>query len=159
MNVHVYEKAWMTASALTVVLFLATIGVSTFAFGIHPPSHVETIDPAQVFQDERFAKIGEPIELEDGTIEIRIVATMFAFVPNEIHVPAGRRVRFRLTSSDVTHGFGVARTNVNTMLVPGYISQLTTTFATPGDYLIVCNEFCGNGHHAMHGRLIVEPVK
>jgi cytochrome c oxidase subunit 2 len=44
------------------------------------------------------------------------------------------------------------------MLVPGYISQFTTVFDTPGDYLLVCHEFCGNGHHAMHGRVIVDPA-
>jgi cytochrome c oxidase subunit 2 len=60
-----------------------------------------------------------------------------------------------MTSVDVTHGFMVSGTNANTMLVPGYISQFTTTFDKPGDYLVVCHEFCGNGHHAMHARIIV----
>ena len=53
----------------------------------------------------------------------------------------------------------IAGTNANTMLVPGYISQFTTVFSKPGDYLIVCHEFCGNGHHVMSGRLIVEEAK
>ena len=47
----------------------------------------------------------------------------------------------------------------NTMLVPGYISQFTMVFTRTGDYLIVCHEFCGNGHHAMFGRIIVEDAK
>jgi cytochrome c oxidase subunit 2 len=42
------------------------------------------------------------------------------------------------------------------MVVPGYVSQFTTTFATPGEYLIVCNEYCGTGHHLMFAKLIVE---
>jgi cytochrome c oxidase subunit 2 len=50
----------------------------------------------------------------------------------------------------------VAGTNANTMIVPGYISQFTTTFDQPGDHLLICHEFCGNGHHAMHGRVIVD---
>ncbi|MGH9259713.1 MAG: cupredoxin domain-containing protein, partial [Acidimicrobiales bacterium] len=86
------------------------------------------------------------------------VGMMFAFVPNEIRVPAGRPVTFRLTSADVTHGFAIVGTNGNTMLVPGYVSQFTTTFARPGEYLIVCNEYCGLGHHVMAGKLIVEEV-
>lgn len=156
MNVDLYERIWMWAAGLIIGVFIAVIGASSVAYGVHPPSHVETIEPAKIFTDPRFSPIGEPIEMPDGTIEVRMVALMFAFVPAEVRVPAGRHVRFRLTSADVTHGFLIAGTNANTMLLPGYISQFTTVFKKPGDYLIVCHEFCGNGHHVMSGRLIVE---
>jgi cytochrome c oxidase subunit 2 len=99
------------------------------------------------------------VELPDGTLEVQMVGLMFAFAPSELRVPAGRRIRFRMTSADVTHGFMITGTNANTMLVPGYVSQFTTVFNKPGDYLIVCHEFCGNGHHVMSGRLIVEEAK
>jgi len=155
MNIDFYEKIWMWAAVGVVIVFMAFVGVSTFAAGIRPPSHVETIDPAKVFQDPRFSRLGTPTELPDGAIEVQLAALMFSFVPNEVRVPAGRRIRFRMTSVDVTHGFIVSGTNANTMLVPGYISQFTTTFTRPGDYLVVCHEFCGNGHHAMHARIIV----
>jgi cytochrome c oxidase subunit 2 len=157
MNVDFYEKIWMWLAAAIVVLFLGLVGAATFAEGIRPPSHVETIDPSKVFQDPRFSRIGTPTELPDGTIEVQVAVIMFAFVPNEIRVPPGRRIRFRMTSADVTHGFMIAGTNANTMIVPGYISQFTTVFDAPGDLLLVCHEFCGNGHHAMHGRVIVDP--
>ena len=158
MNIDFYERIWMWMAAAIVVLFMSFVGASTFGQGIHPPSHIETIDPTTVFKDPRFSRIGTPTELPDGTIEVQIAAIMFSFVPNEIRVPPGRRIRFRLTSGDVTHGFMIAGTNVNSMIVPGYISQFTTTFATPGDYLLICHEFCGTGHHAMHGRVIVDPA-
>jgi len=159
MKIDLYERIWMWAAALMIVLFMTIIGVSTFAQGQHPPSHVETIDPSKVFSDPRFSKIGQPTPLPDGTIEVQMAAIMFSFVPNEIHVPAHRPIRFRLTSADVTHGFLIAGTNANAMLVPGYISQFTTVFNRPGDYLVVCHEFCGNGHHVMSGRIIVEDTK
>ena len=156
MNVDLYERIWMWAAGLIIGVFIVVIGASSVAYGVHPPSHVETIEPTKIFTDPRLSPIGEPIEMPDGTIEVRMVALMFAFVPAEVRVPAGRKVRFRLTSADVTHGFLIAGTNANTMLLPGYISQFTTVFEKPGDYLIVCHEFCGNGHHVMSGRLIVE---
>ena len=156
MNVDFYERIWMWAAGLIIGIFIAVIGASSVAYGVHPPSHVETIEPTKIFTDPRFSPIGEPIEMPDGTLEVRMVALMFAFVPAEVRVPAGRPVRFRLTSADVTHGFLIAGTNANTMLMPGYISQFTTVFKKPGDYLIVCHEFCGNGHHVMSGRLVVE---
>jgi cytochrome c oxidase subunit 2 len=85
-----------------------------------------------------------------------VVAMMYAFMPADIRVPAGRPVTFRLTSADVTHGFQIVGTNGNTMVVPGYVSQFTTVFREPGEYLIVCNEYCGLGHHVMSAKLIVE---
>lgn len=159
MNIDVYERLWMWAAGVIIAMFVAVIGVSAVAYGLHPPSHVETIDPAKVFTDPRFSKLGEPEVMPDGTIEVRMVAAMFVFAPNEVRVPAGRRIRFRLTSIDVTHGFMISGTNANAMLMPGYISQFTTVFPRAGDYLIVCHEFCGNGHHVMAGRLIVEDAK
>lgn len=156
MNIDFYERIWMWAAAVIIGMFVAVIGVSTVAYGLHPPSHIETIDPAKIFSDPRFSKLGRPVEMPDGTIEVQMAALMFAFAPAEVRVPAGRPIRFRMTSADVTHGFMISGTNANTMLVPGYISQFTTVFNRPGDYLIVCHEFCGNGHHVMSGRVIVE---
>jgi cytochrome c oxidase subunit 2 len=159
MSIDFYERIWMWAAAVIIAIFIAVIGASTVAYGLHPPSHTETIDPTKIFTDPRFAKLGAAVEMPDGTIEVQMAAIMFTFAPNEVRVPAGRQIRFRLTSADVTHGFMIARTNVNAMLVPGYISQLTTVFNRPGDYLVVCHEFCGNGHHAMSARVIVEEPK
>lgn len=159
MNIDFYERIWMWAAGVIIAAFIAVIGLSTVAYGLHPPSHIETIEPSKIFTDPRFSKLGQPVEMPDGTIEVQMAALMFSFAPNEVRVPAGRRVRFRLTSADVTHGFMISGTNANTMVMPGYISQFTTVFTRPGDYLIVCHEFCGNGHHIMSGRLIVEDAK
>ena len=159
MNVNLYERLWMWAAGVIIAAFIAVIGVSAIAFGMHPPSHVETIDPAKVFTDPRFSQLGQPVLQPDGVIEVQMVGLMFAFAPTEVRVPAGRPIRFRMTSADVTHGFMIAGTNANTMLVPGYISQFTTVFPRAGDYLIVCHEFCGNGHHVMAGKIIVEESK
>ncbi|MDV2887801.1 cytochrome B5, partial [Alkalihalophilus pseudofirmus] len=52
-------------------------------------------------------------------------------------------------------GFEVAGTNINMMLEPGYISEYTTTFDKAGEYLIVCNEYCGSGHHLMFSKIEV----
>jgi cytochrome c oxidase subunit 2 len=145
----------MWAAAFIIAVFLAMVGVSAFAYGVHPPSHVETIDPRSVMADPRFASPGVRTE-PDGRVTVTLIGGMFFWLPAEVRVPAGRPVTFRLTALDVVHGFEVARTNLNTMVVPGYVSQLTTTFPEPGEYLVVCNEFCGTGHHTMGGRIIVE---
>ncbi len=155
MHVDLYERIWMWGAGAIIVLFLGTIGVATVSQGRLPPSQVETIDPQNVFADERFAERGVTIH-PDGSAVVTIIAMMFNFLPNEIRVPANTPVTFRLTSPDVVHGFQIVGTNGNTMVVPGYVSQFTTTFDTPGEYLITCNEYCGLGHHNMSATLIVE---
>jgi cytochrome c oxidase subunit 2 len=92
----------------------------------------------------------------DGSVTVTMIGGTFFWLPNPVTVPAGKRVTFRLTALDVTHGFQVTGTNINTMVVPGYVSQLTYTFERPGEYLVVCNEYCGTGHHTMGGKIVVE---
>ena len=70
--------------------------------------------------------------------------------------PVNQPVTFRITSSDVVHGFQVVGTNANAMAIPGYVSQFTLTLPRPGEYLITCNEYCGVFHHAMVGKLVVQ---
>ena len=86
---------------------------------------------------------------------VSVIASLYSFGPDPIEVPANQPVTFRITSSDVIHGFEVVGTNANAMAIPGYVSQFTFTFARPGEYLIACNEYCGTMHHAMTGKLIV----
>jgi cytochrome c oxidase subunit 2 len=154
MHIDFYEKIWMWAAAGIVVIFLASMGFTFFGRAIQPPSHVEMIDPATVRTDEEFGNPGVTINA-DGSATVVVQAFMFAFLPNEIRVPRDQPVTFRMTSADVIHGFQIVGTNGNTMVVPGYVSQFTTVFSEAGEYLIVCNEYCGLGHHVMSAKLIV----
>jgi cytochrome c oxidase subunit II len=154
MNVALYEKIWMWAAGGLIAAFIVTVLLTALGGMLEPPSHVETIDPAHVWTDPRFKDPGVTVGANGATVVA--VAMMFAFEPNEIHVPAHRAVTFRLTSADVMHGFEIVGTNANTMLVPGYVSQFTTRFDRPGEYLIVCNEYCGLSHHLMSAKLVVE---
>jgi cytochrome c oxidase subunit 2 len=154
MNVALYEKIWMWAAGILIAAFLVTLVTGLAGSSLQPPSHVETIDPTTVDQDPRFAQPGVT-EGPDGATVV-VVSSMFAFTPAELRVPANRPVTFRITSRDVIHGFQIVSTNGNAMVVPGYISQFTTTFRKPGEYLIVCNEYCGTGHHMMHAVINVE---
>jgi cytochrome c oxidase subunit II len=158
LHVDLYEKVWMWSAVLIIGVFVSAVSIGAYSGTQHPASHVETIDPKTARTDARFARPGV-IQKADGSVEVIALAQMFMYAPNEIHVPAGKRVTFRLTSPDVIHGFQIVATNGNTMVVPGYVSQFTTVFEKPGNYLIVCNEFCGLGHHMMHARLIVEGAR
>jgi cytochrome c oxidase subunit 2 len=154
MHVDRYERFWMIGSAAMIGLFIVTVSYGFITGTQHPPSHIETIDPQKVLTDPRFAEPGVAYRA-NGSVRVIAFAHMYSFHPAEIRVPAGRPITFRLTSPDVVHGFQIVSTNGNAMVVPGYITQFTTVFDRPGEYLIVCNEYCGLGHHVMQGKLIV----
>jgi cytochrome c oxidase subunit 2 len=155
MRVNAYERIWMWVATFLIAAFVIVIVLAAGMQAVHPPSHVETLDPATLDAHPEFGKPGV-FEQPDGRIVVVMVAAMFAFAPDPVEVPAGRPVTFRITSSDVLHGFAVAGTNANTMVMPGYVSQFTYTFNKPGEYPIVCNEYCGLMHHAMTAKLVVK---
>ena len=155
MHVELYERFWMWAAAGLVALFLGVIIVPAALQAIHPPSHIETVDPATLAEHPEFSN-PTVSTTPDGRIVASVVTSMFSFAPDPIVVPANRPVTFRITSSDVVHGFQVVNTNGNAMAIPGYVSQFTLTFPRPGEYLITCNEYCGVFHHAMVGKLVVQ---
>ena len=156
MKVHLYERIWLWLAVGMIILFLGAVLVGAGTHAIHPPSHLETIDPERVATEGEFATDLGVVVDSNGAITVRVVTQMYAFRPEVIRVPAGQPITFRMTSPDVIHGFQVVGTNINAMVVPGYISQWTTTFERPGEYLVMCNEFCGISHHLMHGRILVE---
>jgi len=128
--------------------------VSASVSAIHPPSHIETIDPAAVRTESEFAHPG--VKEDENGITVVVLTELYRFTPSIIRVPVGKPIRFRLTSPDVLHGFQIVGTNANVLVVPGYVSELVTLFPKAGEYLIVCNEYCGLSHHLMQATLIVE---
>ncbi|MGB5473634.1 MAG: cytochrome C oxidase subunit II [Gammaproteobacteria bacterium] len=64
--------------------------------------------------------------------------------------------RLHLSSMDWQHGFSLQPVNINMQVVPGYEMVLTITPDVAGEYGVVCNEFCGIGHHTMLGRIYVK---
>jgi cytochrome c oxidase subunit 2 len=155
MDVDRYERAWMWAASGMLALFLTAIVVTAAMGSGHPASHIETVNPDTLSVEGEFASPGV-FEAADGVLTVVMRAEFFVFRPDVVRVPAGRRVRFRITSPDVLHGFQIVGTNVNVTVAPGYVSEVETTFTRPGRYLVVCNEYCGLGHHLMHSAVIVE---
>jgi cytochrome c oxidase subunit 2 len=158
MHVELYERIWMWAAGALILVFLGVIVASAGIQATSPPSHIETVDPTALASHPEFSSPGDT-EMPDGSLKAVVVAGMFFYSPDPIEVPAGRPVTFRVTSSDVIHGFQIIGTNGNAMAVPGYVSQFTLSFDTPGEYLITCNEYCGLYHHMMVGKLIVREAQ
>ena len=150
------ERRWTIMSAGLVGLL---IGMAIFA-GIHkatmPQAWVETANPQTLHISGEFieSNLGSTVEA-DGSVTVRAVGQQFSFTPQCILVPAGTPVTFRATSSDVVHGFLIDHTNINAMLVPGYVSVLPAKFDKPGEHPMPCQEFCGMGHEGMWAKVKV----
>ncbi|WP_318617937.1 cytochrome B5 [Sporosarcina sp. YIM B06819] len=165
MHLHKYEKIWLTFGVGSLALFLAIIGFAAFWKGTHPQSHIEVIDPQNVQAHESFKPENLGLhEVADGKYIFNIVASAFNYdmgvdadgVPvKTIRVPKGSTVLYQITTIDVVHGFNVAGTNVNMMVEPGHISRFETVMKNTGEFTIVCNEYCGIGHHLMYGTVEV----
>src|SRR5699024_1547732 len=119
------------------IVFMVVVGYQAFALGMGPPSHKETIDPQKVDQTAPFNDTGVK-KVGDNKYEVVMTLQAFSFNPNNIEIPAGAEVTFVMTSKDVTHGFQVAGTNINAMVMPGYIQEITHTFEEPGEFLVLC---------------------
>jgi cytochrome c oxidase subunit 2 len=155
MRVHVYEKAFLWVGAVLLVAIMGTLAYTSLAMGIHLPGHVQQVDPAQVRSLPPFDAPGVR-QVGEGRYEAVFLGSAWQFQPNEIRVPAGAEVTFIATSTDVLHGFEIAGTRLNMMLIPGQVAKNSYTFTEPGEHLIICHEYCGAGHHVMYGKVIVE---
>ncbi|HET7874866.1 MAG TPA: cupredoxin domain-containing protein [Methylomirabilota bacterium] len=89
--------------------------------------------------------------------EVSIDVYAWGFSPRVIHVSPGQRVRFVVRSEDIGHGFAINELGVNLPLRPGQQmrSPEVKVDLPEGVYEIHCSVFCGLGHPAMKGRLVV----
>lgn len=153
------ELRWAAVMGVLVAGILVLIIYAALALHISPPSNVEFIDPKTLQLSGEFTEQNLGTQVSgDGSVVVRIVATQYAFLPRCIAVPLNQPVTLRLASPDVIHGFLIAGTNVNTMVVPGYVSQVHATFTGPGQTLMPCHEYCGPGHSAMSAQVQVLPA-
>lgn len=68
---------------------------------------------------------------------------------NEIHIPTGVPVMFKLTSADVIHSFWVPLLNGKTDTIPGQTNVTWLDASRPGIYRGQCTEYCGLQHAKM----------
>lgn len=73
-----------------------------------------------------------------------------------IELEKGKSYRVHISSLDWDHGFSLQPLNINFQALPGYEQVITMTPSTAGAFTIVCNEYCGIGHHTMLGKIYVK---
>lgn len=154
-RILLFEKAFLSLGGLLLAACLGALLYATVAMGIQLPGRDAQVDPATVLETPPFDEPGLR-EIAPGRYEAVFVARAWSFAPTEIRVPAGSEVTFVATTPDVLHGFHIEGTRLNLMLIPGQVTRNSHTFDQPGEFLILCHEFCGSGHHTMAGKIVVE---
>jgi cytochrome c oxidase subunit 2 len=157
------ERVWIgIALAWCLVLFLA-MPYWHFYGKQNSTGEAYRVDPAaymdRVERQNREHAAGE----QDGVAvvapppgsDVYLLAQMWRYTPI-LKLKEGQTYRLHVSSPDLQHGFSLQPMNMNFQVLPGYDHVLTITPTSTGTFPIVCNEFCGIGHHSMTGRLIVE---
>ena len=150
------ERRWATVSVIVMIVLASVAAVAGIHQATMPQARVEIIDPTRLHLSGEFTEsnLGTAVE-PDGAVTVRAIGQQYSFTPSCILVPAETPMLLRATSADVVHGIMIQGTNINTMLVPGYISEQSMRFDKTGDYLMPCQEFCSFGHEGMWGKVRV----
>jgi cytochrome c oxidase subunit II len=100
--------------------------------------------------DEKTPVVAPPV----GS-DVYLIARLWSFYPI-LELEKDKTYRLHLTSMDYNHGFSLQPANINIQIVPGFEHVITVTPNQSGTYSVVCNEYCGIGHHKMVGRIYVK---
>jgi cytochrome c oxidase subunit II len=77
----------------------------------------------------------------------------------EFVVAKGRKYVMKMTSTDVIHSFTVPAFYVKQDVVPGLTSRVWFEPIKTGEFTITCNEYCGDKHSGMLGKMrVLEPA-
>lgn len=159
---HKAEKVWVAIAFAWCMVLFAMMPLWHWKGGQNPSGIRRRIDPVKFYERTmQFAntyKIGTdrgvPIVAPPPGSEVYLTGMTFQWYPI-LQLQAGATYRLHMSSLDVNHGFSLYPMNVNFQIVPGYDYALQVTPTAAGDFRIICNEFCGIGHHTMVGRVIV----
>ena len=86
---------------------------------------------------------------------IRISASTFEFNPREITVRKGVPVVLELTSQDRHHGFKLSAFELRVDIKPGAVEKVRFVPDKIGNFIFLCDVFCGDGHEEMSGTIKV----
>lgn len=149
-----WERRWLALSGLVSLSFIIFIAYNLAIEGTHIAQTTGRTQPEILLTVGNFSNPSVS-KIADDNFQVTGVAQMYSFLPTEIVVPVDANIEFFLTSRDVIHGYQIENTPVNVELVPGEVAYLQYSFKRPGDYHLICNQYCGIGHQNMLGKITV----
>lgn len=160
---HKSEKVWVTIAFAWCMVLFAMMPLWHFKGGQNPAGVRHKVAPvAYMARVQQFAeryKVSEdnngvPLVAPPPGADVYLIGMQWQWFP-QLKLSRGVTYTLHLSSFDVNHGFNLYPLNINFMVVPGYDYGLRVVPNQSGDYRVVCNEFCGIGHHTMLGRILV----
>jgi cytochrome c oxidase subunit II len=97
---------------------------------------------------------GMPVVEPPPGSDVYLLGRMWTWYP-VLKLRKGVEYTLHLSSTDVNHGFSLYPVNINFQVVPGYDYGLKIVPTEAGEFGVICNEFCGVGHHIMLGKVLV----
>ncbi len=160
--IHKVELAWIIiAFCWGLLMFFMMIywhgageqNLSNEAYKIKPEQYAmktqAMIERYQVREENGFPVVHPP-----AGADVYLTGRLFNWWPI-LELEKDQTYRLHLSSVDVQHGFSLQPVNINVQVHPGYEMVVTMKPDRAGEYGIVCNEFCGIGHHLMVGKIYV----
>lgn len=157
------EGTWIAiAFAWCMILFFMMVfwhlyGDQNLSTETYKTTPAQFLAKAQAMVDQYTVRMdvqNSPVVAPPPGSDVYLVARLWSFWP-VIELEKDQTYRLHLTSLDYNHGFSLQPSNINIQMVPGYEHVITVTPNQGGEFSIVCNEFCGIGHHLMVGRMYV----
>lgn len=159
---HRQERTWIAIAFAWCLVLFTMMPLWHFRGGQNPAGIRHKVKPADyVARVEKFVadyKIGEengiPIVAPPPGADVYLLGRMWQWYP-ALQLQKGVQYTLHLSAEDVNHGFSLYPVNLNFQVVPGYDYGLRVVPNRAGDFRIICNEFCGIGHHLMVGKVAV----
>ena len=157
------ERIWVAVALVWMLVTFIYMPVYHFIGAQNPPTETYAVKP------EQFDKLVEAMVAKHKIGEEKGVPIVQAFPDEPVFIRAkmwewypivqfekGKTYKLHISSMDVDHGFSIQPVNMNFMVLPNYDYVLTLTPTQSGEFHVICNEFCGLGHHAMVGKMYVK---
>ena len=157
------EKMWVTIAFVWCMILFAMMPFWHLKGGQNPSGIRSKVEPQRYTERvEKFVtdyKVGEengyPVVAPPPGSEVYLLAKTWSWYP-VLKLKKGVEYTLHISSADLNHGFSLYPVNLNFQIVPGYDYALKVVPNMAGDFRIICNEFCGIGHHLMVGKVLVE---
>jgi cytochrome c oxidase subunit II len=137
--------------------FIGQQNLNKEAYRIEPSVYetkVESFAKKYTVREEQ----GVPVVAPPNGVDVYILGRLWQWWPI-LELVKGTSYRIHISTLDWMHGFSLQPVNINISAYPGYEHVITLTPTERGEFGIICNEFCGIGHHTMTGKIYVTERK
>jgi cytochrome c oxidase subunit 2 len=133
--------------------FIGQQNLNKEAYRILPSSYETKVEQFANTYKVREEK-GVPVVKPPPGTDVYLLGRLWQWWPI-LELEKGQSYRVHISSLDWQHGFSLQPVNINIQVHPGYEHVITLTPTSAGEFGIICNEFCGIGHHTMTGKIYV----